>query len=87
MQAAASTYKAALASDWSYVPALIGLAEIDLASVPVEARALAGQAVSIAPSDGEAHAVLGRALSSLGLDRAGRRQERIAARLEDKVVS
>jgi len=79
--AATVSYRSALSLDPSYVPALLGLAELAERSVPVEAVALADQAVSLAPGDAAAHRLLGTILISMGETQAGRAQLRIAARL------
>jgi tetratricopeptide (TPR) repeat protein len=79
--AAATDYRAALAQNPSYLPALLGLAELATPSVPVEAAALLDQAVTIAPADAEAHRLLGKVLISMGEKRAGRNQLLVAARL------
>jgi len=83
-QLAAMSYRAALARDGSYVPALIGLAEIAIPFVPVEAAALLDEVVAVAPTDAAAHRLFGQVLISMGEAQAGRAQLGIAARLVAK---
>jgi Tfp pilus assembly protein PilF len=81
-QAAETDYRSALADDPSYVPALLGLAQLAAPAVPVEAVALLDQAVAIAPDDAAVHRQLGQVLISTGESLAGREQLRIARQLE-----
>jgi hypothetical protein len=79
--AAAADYRAALASDWSYAPALFGLSRIELRSAPVEAAALLDIAVETSPASAEAHRLLGRALLAMGETATGDSELRKAAQL------
>jgi Tfp pilus assembly protein PilF len=82
VDAAETDYRSALADDPSYVPALLGLAQLAARAVPVESVALLDQAVAIAPDDAAVHRLLGQVLISMGETLAGREQLRIAQHLE-----
>ena len=75
-------YRQELQISPQHVPAMIALADIDLDKNELnEADTLARKAVELAPSDPEAHHVLGRVLMSDGRDQASAKELEIAKRL------
>ena len=80
-------YRAAIAADPTYVPALYNLAVLLAPSEPRQAITLYRQAVTQEPNDADARLNLGFALLATGQQAAGRAQLAEAIKLNPKMAS
>lgn len=80
-------YRAAIAADPTYVPALYNLAALLAPTEPHEAIPLYRQAVAQKPNDADARLNLGFALLATGQKAAGRAQLAEAIKLNPKIAS